>query len=66
MQQPKRVLNVVARRWGMRRLAIAIFGSALTAWTQSLPPSTVQVATVDFAALTGEAWQARLALLRYS
>jgi hypothetical protein len=34
----------------MRRLAIAIFASAVTAWPQYFPPSTVQVATVDFAA----------------
>lgn len=33
----------------MGRLAITIFAAALTAWTQSVP-STVQIATVDFAA----------------
>lgn len=34
----------------MRRLAIAMFASALTAWTQFFPPSTVHVSRVDFAA----------------
>jgi len=45
----RKVLNVLARRWGMRRLAITILAAAMIAWTQSVP-STVQIATVDFAA----------------